>query len=432
RRRDGRACGRRGRDARHRRRRRPAGAARTPGRGAGCRRPRPLPRRAVARARARALPRRRRIAAVVELGELSAHGRGGPRGRDAGPRHARRRSGGGRARRRERAPRRRRRSRCARCEHSPFLRRRRAPRAVARRRRGLRTRLRSRNGLRPPRACARGGRAQVTRPKVLFVGRTRYRLPLEPQVARKWDALAGEMDVRVLGGGGPADDGRFRLVAGGSPAFYLALPVHVARELRTFRPDAVVAQSPYEAAAVLAGRLLARSPARVVLEVHGDWETATRLYGSSLRRLLEPVSRMLARAAVRRADAVRTVSPFTSSLVRALGVDPAATFTTYYDVSAFAPSPLPAEPRALFVGVLERYKNVHGLAEAWRIAAPRVPGATLHIVGRGRERDVVERLVHDFPGRVTWDEQLPSEGVAAALDAATVLVLPSISEGLPR
>ena len=275
----------------------------------------------------------------------------------------------------------------------------------------------------------------MTRPRVLFVGRTRYRLPLETRIARKWDALADEMEVRVVGGGGPADDGRFHLVAARSPAFYLSLPIHVARELRTFRPDAVVAQSPYEAAAVLAGRLLARSQARVVLEVHGDWDTATRLYGSSLRRLLEPVSRTLARAAVRRADAVRTVSPFTSSLVRALGVEPAATFTTYYDVSAFAaspPAPLPPEPRALFVGVLERYKNVRGLAEAWRIAAPRVPGAALHIIGHGRERAVAESLVHDFPGRVTWEERVPSEGVAAALDAATVLVLPSFSEGLPR
>ncbi|HVA31186.1 MAG TPA: glycosyltransferase family 4 protein [Gaiellaceae bacterium] len=275
----------------------------------------------------------------------------------------------------------------------------------------------------------------MTRPRVLFVGRTRYRLPLETRIARKWDALADEMEVRVVGGGGPADDGRFHLLAARSPAFYLSLPIHVARELRTFRPDAVVAQSPYEAAAVLAGRLLARSQARVVLEVHGDWNTATRLYGSSLRRLLEPVSRTLARAAVRRADAVRTVSPFTSSLVRALGVEPAATFTTYYDVSAFAaspPAPLPPEPRALFVGVLERYKNVHGLAEAWRIAAPRVPGAALHIIGHGRERAVAESLVHDFPGRVTWEERVPSEGVAAALDAATVLVLPSFSEGLPR
>jgi glycosyltransferase involved in cell wall biosynthesis len=271
--------------------------------------------------------------------------------------------------------------------------------------------------------------------RVLFVGRSRYRLPLAPQLARKWDALAAEMEVRVLGGGGPADDGRFRLLPARTPAFYLALPLHVARELRAFRPDAVVAQSPYEAAAALAGRALARSRSRIVLEVHGDWGTATRLYGSPLRRLLEPVSRGVARAAVRHADAVRTVSPFTSSLVRALGVEPAATFTTYYDVSPFAatpPAPLPAEPCALFVGVLERYKNVHGLAEAWRLAAPRVPDAALRLVGRGRERGVAEALVRDFPGRVTWEQQVPPEGVAAALDAATVLVLPSFSEGLPR
>jgi glycosyltransferase involved in cell wall biosynthesis len=273
------------------------------------------------------------------------------------------------------------------------------------------------------------------KPRVLFVSRTRYRLPLDPSVARKWDALAAEMELRVLAGGDTADDGRFRLVPGRSPAFYLSLPLRVAEELRRFRPDVVVAQSPYEASSVLAARALARSRARVVLEVHGDWHTATRLYGSPLRRLLEPVSTTLARAAVRRVDAVRTVSPFTSGLVRAVGVEPATTFTTYFDVSAFSatpPAPLPERPRALFVGVLERYKNVHGLAEAWRLAAPSVPDATLHLVGRGREHAVSEQLVRDFPDRVTWDERLPSSGVAAALDAATVLVLPSFSEGLPR
>ena len=275
----------------------------------------------------------------------------------------------------------------------------------------------------------------MTRPRVLFVSRTRYRLPLDPSVSRKWDALAAEMDVRVLAGGETADDGRFRLVPGSSPAFYLSLPLRVAEELRRFRPDVVVAQSPYEASSVLAGRALARSRARVILEVHGDWHTATRLYGSPLRRLLEPVSTTLARAAVRRVDAVRTVSPFTSGLVRALGVEPATTFTTYFDVSAFSaapPVPLPERPRALFVGVLERYKNVHGLAEAWRRAAPDVPDATLYLIGQGRERAVVEQLVRDFPGRVKWEERVPSAGVAAALDAATVLVLPSFSEGLPR
>jgi glycosyltransferase involved in cell wall biosynthesis len=271
------------------------------------------------------------------------------------------------------------------------------------------------------------------KPRVLFVSRTRYRLPLEAQVARKWDALATELDLRVLATGEGAD-GRFRLLRARSPAFYLTLPAHVARELRDFRPKVIVAQSPYEAAAALAGRSLARVPAKVVLEVHGDWETATRLYGSPLRRLVEPVSRAAARAAVRHADAVRTVSPFTSGLVRSIGVEPAATFMTYLDADAFrsAPVPLPEQPQALFVGVLERYKNVHALAAAWRSAARHVPEATLHVVGRGRERAAIELLARELPGRVVWDEWLPSDRIARALDEATVLVLPSLSEGLPR
>jgi len=271
------------------------------------------------------------------------------------------------------------------------------------------------------------------KPRVLFVSRSRYRLPLESQVARKWDALAVELDVRVLATG-EGGDRRFRLVPARSPAFYLALPFHVARELRAFRPSVVVAQSPYEAGAALVGRVLARVPARVLLEVHGDWRTATRLYGSPWRRLLEPFSRAAARAAVRRADAVRTVSPYTSALVRAVGVEPAASFTAYIDVEAFAgPAvPLPERPVVLFVGVLERYKNVQGLARAWRLVAARLPAARLHVIGRGYEHAVVEQLVQEFPEQIVWEQWVPSAQVAAALDASTVLVLPSSSEGLGR
>jgi glycosyltransferase involved in cell wall biosynthesis len=131
---------------------------------------------------------------------------------------------------------------------------------------------------------------------------------------------------------------------------------------------------------------------------------------------------------------VRTVSPFTSGLVRSVGVEPTATFMTYLDADAFRAdaAPLPDEPLALFVGVLERYKNVHGLADAWRSVARGVPEATLRIVGRGRERAVVELLTRELPGRVVWNEWLPSDQVARALDEATLLVLPSFSEGLPR
>jgi glycosyltransferase involved in cell wall biosynthesis len=247
--------------------------------------------------------------------------------------------------------------------------------------------------------------------------------------------MALELRVLATSPDGSAGDGRFVLVRARTPAFYALLPFHIARELRTFRPHVVVAQSPYEAAAALAARRIAGVRARVLLEVHGDWGTATRVYGSRLRRLAEPVSRRVAAAAVRRADAIRTVSPYTSDLVRALGVEPTATFTAYLDSSAFTAhpvQPLPERPALLFVGVLERYKNIAVLAEAWRLAAPQLPDARLRIVGRGHERGVIESLVRDLPGQTSWTERLESHEVAAALDEATALVLPSVSEGLPR
>jgi glycosyltransferase involved in cell wall biosynthesis len=282
------------------------------------------------------------------------------------------------------------------------------------------------------------------KPRVLFVARTRYRLPLEESLQRKFDALGRKLTIRVLGTAlprSPLRDATFRLVPPRRPApldgllFYATLPAVVAGELRRFRPDTVIAQSVYEATAVLVAKAVTRSRARVVIEAHGDWATATELYGSPLRRVLRPVTTRVSRAALRRADAVRTVSDFTATLVRREGVEPAAVFTTYVDYSTFVelPSvPLPPEPRPLFVGVLERYKNVDGLAAAWRLAAPRVPEVRLLIVGSGRERAVVDALIRDLPDQTEWKLRVSQEEVARALDDSTLLVLPSRSEGLPR
>lgn len=265
--------------------------------------------------------------------------------------------------------------------------------------------------------------------RVLFVARTRYAWPVPP---RKFDALREQLDIRILGtsaDGRAHADATFTLVPRAPVAdglvFWLRLPFRVARVLREFRPDAVVCQTAYEGAAALLARAIARVPAGVVVEVHGDWRTSTRLYGSSARRVLSGVADAVAAFALRRADAVRTVSPFTAGLVRDLGVEPAADFPAYMELEPFtrAPEPLPEAPVALFVGVLEAYKNIDGLAEAWRLA--RTDGK-LRIVGKGSREDVVAAL------GVRWDEELSSDEVARALDEAWVLVLPSRSEGMGR
>jgi glycogen synthase len=276
------------------------------------------------------------------------------------------------------------------------------------------------------------------KPRLLLVARTRYTLPLSPSLERKFAALRERFDLRVLAtsaDGRARDDGTFRLMPKlpflDGLLFYALLPHRLRTIVREHRAEVIITQSPYEAVCVL----LARTDAKLVVELHGDWRTATRLYGSPARLAIAPLADAVAAWAIRRADAVRAVSAFTAGLARSLGVEPAGEFTTFVDLELFTdtpPMPLPPLPTALFVGVLELYKNVDGLVAAWRLVAPRLPGAQLRIVGRGTRRELIEELVRDLPRQVTWVERLDQKEVVRALDEATCLVLPSRSEGLPR
>jgi glycosyltransferase involved in cell wall biosynthesis len=280
-------------------------------------------------------------------------------------------------------------------------------------------------------------------PRVLFVSRERFRLPLHGAQKNKWDAVSAVVEPRVLAAapeGWPTTvDARFHLVGPAWPPsldgalFYLMLPKRIVTELRDFRPDAALVQGVHEGVAFLLARRVAGTATKLILDVQGDWHAATRLYGSPRRRLLNPLNDALAPVAVRGADAVRTISGQTTALVRGLGVEPLATFPPYVDSAVFLrrpPDRLPERPTALFVGVLESTKNVEGLARAWRVVAQRLPDATLHLIGDGTCRDVAEALVREHGAR--WDRRLSADEVAAAMDESWVLALPSHTEGLGR
>ena len=273
-------------------------------------------------------------------------------------------------------------------------------------------------------------------PRVLFVGRGRIAVPLEPWLAKKWDAVERELDLRVLNAGSGGGDPRFRLLPESAAGFYPRLPFAVARELRAFQPQVIVASDPFVGVAARIGRSLARSDAKLVVEVHGDPWTFTRAYGSSKRRLVARLAASVARSGIRRADATRALSRFTSSIVEGVTGRPAtACFPTWSDLGAYhdtPPVPVPDTRRVVFVGALERYKNVDGLAVAWRGVVRSLPDATLVVIGDGSRRAVVDALVAELPRNVVHHTRLAPQQIAAELDAARALVLPSWPEGLGR
>ena len=283
---------------------------------------------------------------------------------------------------------------------------------------------------------------------MLFVGRTRYRLPLPDWLQKKWSALERELDYRVLASSAEGEAltvGRFELVGRMRPraidgaGFYASLPIRVARAIRRHRPEAIIAEDPPAAAAALLARRLVPRDLRpaVVAEVHGNWRLATREYGSPARRLVAPLADAVDSWALRSADAVRALSPYTERLVEELrGEAPAASFPTYSDLSAFTSTPrrpLPEKPTVLFVGVLERYKNVEALADAWRGIAPDLTDARLKIVGRGTQQGVVDSLLREHPASVEHVlPELAPAALAERMDESWTLVLPSRHEGLGR
>jgi glycosyltransferase involved in cell wall biosynthesis len=286
-------------------------------------------------------------------------------------------------------------------------------------------------------------RSQDGRPRVLFVGRARLAFPLSETLRRRFDALSAEIDwIQLATAAAPTacGDRRFQLLPRFPVArldglvYHLLLPLRVARVLRRLRPDVAIVQGTHETALVLIARRLARVDVAVVCDIHGDWRSVTRVYGSPARRALSPLADMLARLALRRADGVRTVSGFTTRLVRSAGIEPTSEFPAYMDLEPFLGpvAPLPATPTALFIGVLERYKGVDVLVEAWPEVIDVLPAARLEIVGAGRLEPTVAALVDRYPGSVGWTRSLETREIARVLDRATLLVLPSRREGMGR
>ena len=278
-----------------------------------------------------------------------------------------------------------------------------------------------------------------------MVGRDAYTLPLPDWLTRKFDALERQLDLRVVASADPGSPPPTTASACSSRAgsrlldgvlFYLRLPFHVRRQIIEFRPEAIIAREP------LHGARRARSAVRWRAGSRRSWSRCTATGGlrpactDRRRARPSPLADAVGRIALRRGDAVRALSSYTEGLVEEVrGIPVTASFEAYMDLSTFtahaAVRRSRTRPTALFVGMLEAYKNIDGLVAAWRRgrascrrrARDRRQGHRRGARRRAGRRASGQRRAH----RAAAPEASPSRWTRA-----TVLVLPSRSEGLGR
>ena len=284
----------------------------------------------------------------------------------------------------------------------------------------------------------------------MHLGKARFTFP-PSQTAIRQHAIQARHLRQITIGTGPAG---VRTVEGvrvvclpwlrppllGGVLFYTAGPLLALTLALARRGSAITCQSPYEAFGVIAlSRVLPRRlrpPIRI--EIHTDWQTAPRLYGSRSRLVLAPLTDRICRWTIPRATLVRTIGDVTTSWVREANYDgPIERYLEFSDYGVFAeaaPVPPPGRPRVLFVGVLERYKGVDVLLRAWPAVLDAVPDAALTIVGSGTLSRKLARLVagSGFEHTVRILDPVPQNELLSIVDQASCLVLPSRSEGLGR
>lgn len=130
------------------------------------------------------------------------------------------------------------------------------------------------------------------------------------------------------------------------------------------------------------------------------------------------------------ADAITVPSDFVLRSFKEMGVPPAKLHLVPYGVNLATyrrTVERAANFRLLFVGQMSVRKGIHYLLEAFRIA--KLPNAELILVG-ARTSDTAALLPRQLPEQIRWLGALPQAGVVREMSLATVMVLPSIEEGL--
>lgn len=243
--------------------------------------------------------------------------------------------------------------------------------------------------------------------KVLFIGVTKYNLEKDAHLKKKFEGLSRSIKSYVLAKGkitlGKKIFGAKFYLLSPSPFFWIAAIILGFWLCLAKKIDVIVAQSPLMEG--LTGTIL-KSIFRkeLIVEIHGDWEVRKNLS-------------KLAGFTLRNADKIRGVAQYLVEKAKKIAPNkPYFIFPTFTDLDEFlSERDVNFGNTVLLVGRNNPVKGVKYLIEAFSKIEKDFPDFKLSLVGEGLA-----------------EGKLPLEEVKRRMKQCYCLVVPSLSEGLPR
>ncbi len=265
--------------------------------------------------------------------------------------------------------------------------------------------------------------------KVLFISVTRYNLARDLHLKEKFEGLSRGVKPYVLARGKPFHQSIWGAEFYLLPQFFfwpLAFITSFCLCLSK-KIDTIVAQSPLMEGVL--GTILKKALKKeLIVEIHGDWLEGPFL---SKKRKLAFIQRrivpFLAKLSLKNADKIRAVAGYLLDEAKKIAANKRYfIFPTFTDMDIFLNErDIRFDNFILFVGHLQKVKGVDYLIEAFGKIKADFPEFRLVLIGQGTEKLNIGDDI-ELKGRLSLEQ------TRAIMKDCYCLVLPSLSEGLPR
>jgi glycosyltransferase involved in cell wall biosynthesis len=167
---------------------------------------------------------------------------------------------------------------------------------------------------------------------------------------------------------------------------------------------------------------------KLIIRCGYEWLNVSKLQNSPLLKL--NFISLIEKIAYKVADKIILTSKKDKEFVEKRFKIPSAKIEiipNYIDIEIFKPLPVKKEERIIFVGRLEREKNLFNLIEA----ITNLP-LKLIIIGNGHLRDKLEAFSKNRKANVEFKGNIPNDKLPEELNKSKIFILPSLYEGCPK